>query len=73
MKNNKYKSEADSPKEIEISTYWKHGGVSTLREALSADHKENLYNWFTRTYPDLNPSFYGIFKKKIFKGLLKKI
>jgi hypothetical protein len=50
-----------SPKEITIETYWKPGnGVWYLREALGEDHEENLWNWFKRTYPDLNPVFYEI-------------
>ncbi len=55
-----YKSEEYSPKEIIIETYWKHGKVSTLREGLPHDHEENLWNWFRREYPELNPLFYGV-------------
>jgi len=59
LKNN-YKSQADSPKELNISTYWVGDYRGLLREGLPKDHPENLYNWFTKTYPDLNPEFYEI-------------
>ena len=60
-----YKSKEHSPKEIKISTYWNPGGsVSYLREGLPHDHYENLYNWFTREYPDLNPEYYEISPEK---------
>jgi len=59
--NSKYKPIEEHPKELKISTYWNTGhNVSYLREGLPHDHEENLYNWFTKTYPDLNPSFYDI-------------
>lgn len=58
-----YKSKEESPKELVINTYWNNGGgVATLREALPYDHEENLWNWFTRTYPDLNPEYYDVHK-----------
>jgi len=61
------KSKEESPKELTISTYWNSGGaVSYLREGLPYDHEENLYNWFRREYPDLNPLFYGIYKPEPF-------
>lgn len=51
----------EHPEEIEINKYWKPGnGMWYLREALSVNHEENLWNWFRRTYPNLNPSLYGI-------------
>lgn len=62
--NSKYKSLEDSPKELNINTYWKCGNVSYLREGLPYDHEENLYNWFTKTYPELNPELYNIEKPR---------
>lgn len=60
---NNYKPIEDSPQELIISTYWKQSeNVITLREALPYDHSENLWNWFTKTYPDLNPKYYDIYK-----------
>lgn len=56
------KTREEHPKEININVYWKQGKVSTLREALPYDHKENLYYWFMREYPDLNPEYYDIYK-----------
>lgn len=59
-----YKSAEDSPKELTISRYWCGDYRGLLRQGLPYDHEENLYNWFTRTYPDLNPEFYDIEKPK---------
>lgn len=50
----------DYPEEIMVENYWRRNGVMTLREALPADHPENLWNWFRKTYPDLDPGHYGI-------------
>ncbi len=56
-----YKSLDESPKELTISRYWSNGGgMSYLREGLPINHPENQYNWFTRTYPELNPSYYDV-------------
>lgn len=57
-----YKSVEDSPKELTINIYWSRGMTSILREALPYNHEENLWNWFVRTYPDLNPEYYDIYK-----------
>lgn len=57
-----YKSKENSPKELSISEYWTGDFRGLLREGLPHDHPENLWNWFTRTYPDLNPEFYDIYK-----------
>jgi len=60
-----YKELKDHPKNIKISNFWNNGGqVSTLREALPYDHPENLWNWFVKKYPDLNPNYYDILKPK---------
>lgn len=56
------KTKEEHPKEITINTFWNLGKTSVLREALPYDHEENLYNWFKREYPDLNPSYYDIHK-----------
>ena len=56
------KSREEHPKLITTSAYWNCGNVSYLREALPYDHEENLYNWFVREYPDLNPEYYEIYK-----------
>lgn len=50
----------EHPLEIKISKYVKHGRGMVLREALDEDHPDNLYNWFRKEYPKLDPSFYGI-------------
>jgi hypothetical protein len=51
----------EHPEEITVESYWKAGnGIMYLREALPKDHKENLWNWFKKTHPTLNPSYYGI-------------
>lgn len=51
----------DHPNDLTISTYWKPGtGMMYLREGLPANHAENQWNWFRRTYPDYNPNLYGI-------------
>lgn len=58
----KYKTYEDSPKDLTISTFWSGSFRGFLREGLPYDHEENQYNWFIRTYPDLNPEFYNIEK-----------
>jgi hypothetical protein len=64
-----------TPTEITISTYWRPGnGIWYLREALGIDHPENLWNWFRKEYPDINPDYFGIknplveIKKERFEG-----
>lgn len=59
MKSN-YKPLPEHPKELTISTWWCGDYRGLLREALPHDHPENLYNWFRRQYPDLDPFYYGI-------------
>ena len=61
-----YVSEEEHPLEITTSQYWSYGPEGSkgmiLREALPAEHKENLWNWFRREYPNYNPRYYGIQK-----------
>lgn len=57
MKN--YKPYNEHPKELTISRYWTGNYRGLLREGLPYDHEENLYNWFIRSYPDLDPEYYN--------------
>ncbi len=61
MKSSVYRKPEDHPQEITISSYYSNGVSSYLRQALPDDHEENLWNWFRRTYPDLNPEYYDIY------------
>ena len=69
----KYKSIEDSPKELTISKYWTGNYKGLLREGLPYNHEENLWNWFRRTYPDLNPEFYDVYEPQRFISPEKKL
>lgn len=59
--DNIFKSIEDYPEEITVSTFWSNGkGMSYRRSALPINHPENEYNWFKRTYPNLDPYMYNI-------------
>ena len=56
----KYLPAEEHPEEVKLSRYYSNGIMMTLREALEPNDPENLYNWFRREYPKLNPEYYNI-------------
>lgn len=56
-----YRPIEEYPEKIEVPIWWGNGGgMMFRRDSLSHNHPEHPYNWFCRTYPDLNPAVYGL-------------
>lgn len=50
---------SNRPEEIEVSTWWKNGGMLINRECLPPNHPEHMYNYMKREF-DVDPEDYGV-------------